>query len=99
MTPDGKKQELLYWDDHAYGSFFDCPSYEAFLKKKHEEEAKQMDVDAFFSALESEHPKLKPEDEVVKAPPKFDLNLSGLLYALPRASFCRNNENLARVVF
>ncbi|CAD6566606.1 MAG: hypothetical protein CYPHOPRED_000946 [Cyphobasidiales sp. Tagirdzhanova-0007] len=79
VTPDGKKQELLYWDDHAYGSFFDCPSYEAFLKKKHEEEAKQMDVDAFFSALESEHPKLKPEDEVVKAPPKFDLNLSGLL--------------------
>lgn len=83
---DGKKQESFYWDDHAYGSIFDCPSYESFIKKKLDEEAKQSDVDAFFSSLENEHPKLNSDEDIVKAPPKFDLNPAGLLYALPCVS-------------
>lgn len=90
-TPDGKKQEWIYWDDAAYGNVYDSPSYQAALARKKEEEDKQNDVDAFLSSLESEHPTLRPEDEVVAAPPKIDLNLAGALYAC-----CRTDSSLAR---
>jgi len=81
VTSDGKRQELLYWDEHAYGSVYDSHSYTKAIERKREEAEKQSEVDAFFSSLESTNPKLKPEDEVVQAPPAFNLGLSGPLYA------------------
>lgn len=81
FSADGTRQEFIYWDDHAYGSIYDSPSYITAIERRKEEEAKMSDVDAFFSSLEGQQTKPSTDDEVVKPPPAFSIGLAGTLYA------------------
>lgn len=92
----GKKQEFIYCDDSAYANIYDCPMFIEALERKKQDVPATDDADAFFDSLAAEKPALKPNDDVVKAPPSIDLSAAGTLYASKRSTFLLASVDLQK---